>query len=281
MISQGIRLSSFQHCCFSVSALFFLAFSEKSHTATFKVNTPDGEVLVDGNFDYPETDTLMIYSAPKNGYASYSMADLEVMGIRPKHGSTDPDSLVGRFMMLAAPYVACDGVNEAGLGVSTLELEIGEIHQDTGKPSLYIYTAIRVILDRCATVDEALTLLGSYDIHSHAGVRQHLFIADRSGRSVVVEWLDDKMYVNELDAVTNSVVTPGEHYDECADWRLPVITAGLSENNGILMKEQARDLLGAVKNNTEWSCVYDLNDFSVDLYVDEDYSKAYHYGEKK
>lgn len=246
--------------------------------ASFKANTPDGKILLGRNFDYPETDTLMIYSSPKDGYASYSMADLEVMGIRPEHGSIDPDSLPGRFLMLAAPYVACDGVNEAGLGVSTLQLEIGEIHQDTGKPDLYVYTAIRVILDKCATVDEALDLLGAYDIHSHADVRQHLFIADKSGRSVVVEWFDDQMYVNELDAVTNSVVTPGEHYDEGADRRLPAITAGLSEHEGILTPEQARDLLESVKQNTEWSCVYHLNDFAVDLYVDEDYTQAYNYG---
>ena len=248
--------------------------------ASFKANTPDGKIFLGRNFDYPETDTVMVYSAPKNGYASYSIADLEVMGIRPKHGSIDPDSLAGRFVMLAAPYVACDGVNEAGLGISTLQLDIGEIHQDTGRPALYVYTAIRVILDRCATVDEAVDLLSAYDIHSHAGVRQHLFIADKSGRSVVVEWIEDQMYVNELDAVTNSVVTPGDHYDEEADWRLPVITQGLSGHNGVLTKEQAKELLAAVAHNTEWSCVYDLNDFSVDLYVDEDYGYAYHYGGK-
>ena len=107
-------------------------------------------------------------------------------------------------------------------------------------------------------------------------------IVDKTGRSVVVEWIDDKMYVNELNAVTNSVVTPGEHYDECSDWRLPVIKSGLADHNDILTKDQAKELLDAAsqKDYTEWSCVYDLNDFSVDVYVDEDYTQAYHYGGK-
>ena len=47
----------------------------------------------------------------------------------------------------------------AGLCVCTLQLDIGEINQDKGKPDLYVYTAIRVLLDRCASVDEALKLL--------------------------------------------------------------------------------------------------------------------------
>lgn len=58
--------------------------------SSFKAKTPDGKVLLGRNFDYPETDTLMIYSDPKDGYASYSVADLEVMGVRARHDSIDP-----------------------------------------------------------------------------------------------------------------------------------------------------------------------------------------------
>ena len=37
--------------------------------SAFKATTPEGDILFGRNFDYPETDTLMVYSAPKNGYA--------------------------------------------------------------------------------------------------------------------------------------------------------------------------------------------------------------------
>ena len=248
--------------------------------ASFKAISPEGDVLFGRNFDYPETDTLMIYTDPKDGYASYSMADLREMGISEKNKMLAPDAPFGRIFMLAAPYVVCDGINEAGLGVSTLEQGKGELHQDTGKPDLFVYTAIRLLLDRCATVDEAVEMLRSYDIHSHAHVRQHLFIVDKSGRSVVVEWIRDEMTVNEADAVTNSILTPGEFYDLGADSRLPKLNEVLSEHDGTLTEDEARDLLDAVsqKNYTEWSCVYNVSDFAVDLYVDEDYTRAYHYG---
>lgn len=51
--------------------------------SAFKTETPEGDILFGRNFDYPETDTLMVYSAPKNGYASYAMADLNEIGISP------------------------------------------------------------------------------------------------------------------------------------------------------------------------------------------------------
>lgn len=247
--------------------------------ASFAAASPDGDILFGRNFDYPETDTVMIYSHPENGYASYAMADLEVIGIGRGQSNLDPDSPLARFIMTATPYIVCDGINEAGLGVSTLELNIGEIHQDTGRPDLFVYTAIRVLLDRCATVDEAIQLLEQYDIHSHNDVRQHLFIVDKSGRSVVIEWFEDQMYVNELNAVTNSVLTPGDHYGECSDWRLEILTDELSANNNILTQEQARDLLEAVSQGTytEWSAVYNLNDFSADIYLDRHYEHPFRY----
>ena len=88
------------------------------------------------------------------------------------------------------------------------------------------------------------------------------------------------MTVIEADAVTNSVLTPGKYYNRGADSRLPKINEVLSEHEGTLTGDEARDLLDAVsqENYTEWSCVYNVSDFAVDLYVDEDYAHAYHYG---
>jgi hypothetical protein len=231
------------------------------------------------NFDFGETDTLMIHTKPKNGYESYALADLKVFGVGRSKGMIQPDSVPGKVIMLIAPYGVVDGINEAGLGAAVLELEIGETHMNTDKHDLCMYNAVRVLLDKCATVDEALTLLADQDIHTSTGVSYHLFIADKTGRSAVVEWLNEEMCVNELNAATNSVLTKGRYYNRGADKRLPEIRKELSGNNGILTKDQVKDLLSAVaQNNTEWSCVYDLSDFSFDVYMDKDYMYAYHFG---
>ncbi|MBO4637508.1 MAG: linear amide C-N hydrolase [Clostridiales bacterium] len=247
--------------------------------ATFTCTSPDGDTLFGRNYDYRDTDTLVIYTDPKDGYASYALADMTVLGVG-EYG-IDPLSPSGRAYMLAAPYICLDGVNEKGLAAGILELTIGELHQDNGKPDLLIYCAIRAMLDNCANVDEAVALLSSYDIHSSIGVSYHLHIADGSGRSVVVEWLDGQMAVNELSAATNSVLTPGDHFNEGdPDLRLRILTNTLQSNDGILTEEDARDLLDAVsqQNYTEWSCVYNLNRFEVYVYIDEDYGTPYIFG---
>lgn len=247
--------------------------------AAFSAKTSEGDALMGRNFDYGETDTLIVHTATKGCYASYAMADLKALGVGTEAGLQQPESALGRIIMLVAPYCVSDGFNEAGLGVSILELEIGETHMDTEKHDLSIYTAIRVLLDKCATVDEALTLLAQQDIHTGVGVSYHLFIADKTGRSVVVEWLDGEMCINELNAATNSVLTEGAHFDEGKpDKRYGILADGLTEHGSILTKDEARDLLEAVsKGNTEWSCVYDLTDFSVDIYMDACYEQAIHF----
>ena len=65
-----------------------------------------------------------------------------------------------------------------------------ETHQRSDKPDLTTTTAIRLLLDRAADVDEAVALLGQYDMNSSIGSAHHLSIADASGRSVVVEYVN-------------------------------------------------------------------------------------------
>lgn len=149
---------------------------------------------------------------------------------------------------------------------------------------MLIYSAIRVLLNQCANVDEAVALLEEYDIHTDLKVMYHLQIADSSGRAVVVEWFDNQMVANELNAATNSVLTPGEHFDEGKpDDRLSMMQNTLKRNNNILSEEEARDLLKAVSKEdfTQWSCVYNLDRFEVTVYMDTYFDKGYSFGGKK
>ena len=250
--------------------------------ATFSCKTPEGETLFGRNFDYAETDTAVIYTDPDNGYASYSLADLKVMDLGA--GKIDPESAKGRAYMLAAPYMCVDGLNEAGLAIGILELETAEIHLDNGKPDLLIFCAIRAILDKCATVDEATELLNRYDIHSGLDSSYHLHIVDKQGNSAVVEWLDNQMQISKINAATNSVLTPGKHFLEGSpDIRITTLNRTLEKNKGTLTEDKARDLLKAVsqRNYTEWSCVYNTKQFKVDIYMDEDYKTPYSFGGQK
>jgi hypothetical protein len=251
--------------------------------SAFAAKTPDGKHLFGRNFDYDETDELIVYTEPDDGYASMGMVDLEFFNVG-EGNVLSADSIAAKGLMVAAPYVCLDGVNEKGLGTGILQLNIDELHQDNGKKDMLIYTAIRGILDKCATVDEAIEFLSSYDIHTALNASYHLFIADKSGRSVVVEWAGNEMYVVEENGCTNSVLSTENKYydpeDNCN--RYDIIKARLENNNNILTDKEAMELAADVshKRQTEWSCVFNLDDFSVDVCVDADYSKTYSFTKK-
>lgn len=251
--------------------------------SAFAAKNPDGKHLFGRNFDYDETDALIVYTEPDDGYASMGMVDLEFFNVG-EGNVLSADSIAAKGLMVAAPYVCLDGVNEKGLGTGILQLNIDEVHQDNGKKDMLIYTAIRGILDKCETVDEAIEFLSSYDIHTALNASYHLFIADKSERSVVVEWAGNEMYVVEENGCTNSVLSTENKYydpeDNCN--RYDIIKARLENNNNILTDKEAMELAADVshKRQTEWSCVFNLDDFSVDVCVDADYSKTYSFTKK-
>ena len=249
--------------------------------SAFSAVSPEGNRLMGRNFDYDETDSLIVYSEPKDGYASYAMCDLSLFEIGAD-AEISATSLLGRTIMLAVPYVCMDGINEAGVGVGILQLDMDEVHQDNGKNDLLLYLAIRGILDKCGSVDESIKLLESYDIQTLLNCSYHLFITDKSGKSVVVEWLDNKMNIVEDKGCTNYVLTKGKSYlnKEESDGRYEKIKDKLDKTNSVLNRKNAMDLLSDVKLNedgysTEWSCVFDLTDFTVDVCLDQDYENVY------
>ena len=184
--------------------------------------------------------------------------------------------------MLAAPYLCVDGMNEKGLSVSLLDLDYEEVHENHDRPSILIVIAVRMLLDRAANVDEALELLGQYDIHTAHGVSQHMFIADKDGKAVVVEWHKNQMKVSESNVCTNFRLSrkteSGDRKGQCD--RFDVITERLAEHpqNNI---EEAEDILKAASVSwTQWSCVYALDDFTVDYVIDNDFENIIHLTEK-
>lgn len=256
--------------------------AENFGCSAFTAETPDGKRLFGRNFDYPETDTLVFYTNPKDGYASYGVTDLRFFDIGTEYGF-EGNSIPAKAFMLAAPYVTMDGINEAGVGVGILQLNIDELHQDNGKPDLLIFAAIRGILDNCATVDEALDFLSNYDIHSFLSNSYHLFITDRTGKSVIVEWTDEETFIVQDNACTNDVMSNNKFYDpEWSCRRYDAIKKWLSEKNNILTADEAMAVASDASSSkdhfgTEWSCVYNLDEFTLNICLDRNYEAVYRF----
>ena len=160
---------------------------EKYACSAFVTKTPDGKYLGGRSFGLGGTDTLCVYTHPSDGYASISTVSTDMLNVGADN-AYPTTSLEGRAALLAAPYIAVDGMNEKGLFTALLDLSMGETHMETGNRDLTVTMAVRLLIDRAATVDEAIELLRNYDIHTGHGWTQHLFVGDASGDGAVIEW---------------------------------------------------------------------------------------------
>lgn len=248
--------------------------------STFAVTSPEGDALFGRNFDMYYSPALLVRTAPADGYRSISMVNLAYIGFGE---DKLPTSLMNSILTLAAPYVPLDGVNEKGLAVGVLLIDTQPTDQRTDKPDITTTSAIRLLLDRAATVEEALELLGGYDMHASANSCYHFQIADVTGRAVVVEYIGDQMNVVESPRATNFLLTEGDWDFGGGQDRFEILERTMEAEGGVMTAAESMDLLQAVRqepkegkdSTTQWSCVYNQSRGSVDIAMSMDYEKIY------
>lgn len=251
--------------------------------STLSVSSAEGGQLFGRNFDWGACTTLIVQTQPKDGYASISTVNMDFLNL----GLNLSENAFVRLMSAAAPYAPMDGMNEKGLCVAVLMIEDRPgFDQNTEKPDLTTTTAVRLLLDKAANVDGALTLLEQYDLHASAGMMVHFAIADAAGHSVAVEYIDNKMSVVETPIATNFYLTPGEKYGigtEESHKRYEILAEAF---HPAMSTDEVRDALNSVsKHNfdsvfasTEWSVVFDQSSNEVRYYHRENYEKVYSFG---
>ncbi len=230
------------------------------------------------NFDWDGSVPIIVKCVPKDGYASISTCDFKnITG----SAETLPDDFINKMLAIAALYVPMDGINEAGLCVADLEVNEGGMKAvDTEKPDLTITTAIRLLLNRAATVEEAVELLGQYDIHASGGISHHLAISDASGASVSIEFVDGEMIVVDTNCLTNFNLANGDTAagGESARERYELLCSVYEEKKGILTGGEIKTALSRVSKTegawkTQWSIVYSEDTQTVDYYFNGKYEE--------
>lgn len=250
--------------------------------STISARTVKGDAVFGRNFDWGTCNALIVQTRPADGYASVSTVNMDFLNL----GLDMPEEMQMRLLSVAAPFAPMDGMNEKGLCVAVLMIQDRPAFaQDTGKPDLTTTTAVRLLLDKAADVDEAVELLAQYDMHASAGMMVHFALADAKGRSVAVEYIANEMIVTETPIVTNYYLSPGEKYGigtEESKTRYAMLEELLQKKVSFEMDE-IRDALDSVsKHNfdsefasTEWSIVYNQNMGEIHYYHRENYQKFY------
>ena len=149
-----------------------------------------GQAILGRNFDWYIHPALLLFTHPPHGYDSVSMVDVSYLGF-----DTDEPSWSDRLRLLNAPYIPFDGMNERGLAVGMMAVPSARAGSDSRRVTVDSLAAIRLLLDKAQSVDEALSLLGAYNIDWGSGPPLHYLIADARGSSAVVEFVDGEMKV--------------------------------------------------------------------------------------
>ena len=268
---------------------------------SFQAAQSDGSGFWYGrNYDFYKNPTMVTISRPKKGYASIAVSDMS-------HFGYDLEKLPAKFLArvncLASIYAPVDGINEKGLCTSIMALPRQAARQESGKHTVGTTVIMRLWLDKCATVQEALDLAASLDICHDAvvGSGYHYMVADASGDCAVLEFDKEdgwkSMVVRKAEGANSMLVTnhllSEKYYTTVPDiavgnphskswWRYETAGAYLAEHQGILSFEQAQECLAQVHwkdlvwedgtvEDTQYSNVYDQENITLALRNWNDY----------
>ena len=274
---------------------------ETFNCTSFQAAQADGDGFWYGrNYDFYKNPTMVTISRPKKGYASIAVSDMSHFG----YGLDNlPVKFTKKVNCLAAIYAPVDGINEKGLCTSIMALPGQAACQESGKHKVGTTIIMRLWLDRCATVQEALDLAATLDIRHDTAVGSgyHYMVADASGDCAILEFDKEdgwKSMVVRKDPseksmlVTNHLLSP-KYYTTVPDiavgnphskswWRYETAGAYLAEHSGTLTLEQAQECLAMVHwkdllwedgtvEDTQYSNVYDQQNITLSLRNWNDY----------
>jgi hypothetical protein len=243
----------------------------------------NGHQIVGRNFDLP---------SDRPAY----FTDLEMAGAYRVMGHTVYD-LTGEMN---------DGINEKGFslciaGNVDVQQRKGEWTVDLNKyssrepyprePAVVFWRMTQVVLQTCATVDEALALLRSVRVWFPATFRgltlegSHWLLADATGKAVVVEWtpVEHKLLVYDkpgpYELMTNLSFQEGEEFlaKSCARYAKakPLLERGISDTTDMLEVMKAMRVTGP--GRSLWISVMDLNARSVEVRYFKEFDRKYEF----
>lgn len=236
------------------------------------------------NFDWKPSPALLLFVKPAQGYASVSIVDIAYLGFEGEKAKNLLElSAEEQQPLLDAPSLPFDGMNEKGLVIGMASVPGGNMPDDPQKDSIDSLLVIREMLDHAATVDEAVAIIGKYDIDM-GSVPLHYLIADRSGKAVLVEYYQGEMIVQENEepwhVATNFIVASTGDLPQGRCTRYDKINSIMQENQGKLSTSQSISLLQEVSSGdpnygTQWSVVYNITSGGISVVLGRNYEKIY------
>ncbi len=214
-------------------------------------------------------------------YGDYGFDEFLEVGAK---SDADIEAFVTKRLLKGLPIdlgVTGDGFTAFVVKNADGEIMFGRNFDFLYAPSLQLYTttAIRLVLDKAATVEEAIELLKQYNIYFSGGIECHYLIADASERSVIAEYVNKELCVVEADAayqiasnfIAYDGLNIGEGFTEFE--RYDMVQNAIETNGGILEEHQAVQLLSEVgvfngdTDKLQWSVLYNLTTSNGEIFA--------------
>lgn len=198
-------------------------FIDTGCSSFFTYNT-NGEPITCRNYDYPhrvsEEDrsltglNIVLHTKPEGKYESIAMADAvwcDQTNPLLQQGGPDMPGFDASLLDII-PYQCMDGINEKGLSVSILRVDIKEGDEPANYP-IASSMLLRYMLDDCANVEEAIQKVDTAIVTPEDWQDCHIYVTDAEGNYAVIESRNGIVSTVESDVVTNFYLS----YDDIAD----------------------------------------------------------------
>lgn len=241
-----------------------------------------------------DTPIAMVISTPKAGYKSWNIVDLADVGI---YSDTNVNQWYDNaFQVMAADYATSEGINQEGLSVSLISCPVAEC-DDTVKVDITPFMAVRLILDRAATVENAIDVLEDYDINFDCG-SYHFFVSQKREQSAIIEYIGGEMKVTYIKnegtdkhqvcstQMANSSTDLSNQYSESENHEFFDKALSSAEKGGSGMspsyalqllnrksydyKETTEQHFGTTKYGTQYVVLYDIDKAKMYLVIEND-----------
>lgn len=193
--------------------------------STFFTHNLDDEPITCRNYDiqHPVSKddptltglNVVLHCKPEGKYESIALAD--AIWCSPKDplyraGGPELEGFDSTLLDIL-PYQCMDGINEKGLFVSIMRVNIKEGDQP-GRFGIAASMLVRLMLDDCANVKEAIAKVDSAIVTPEDWQECHVFVSDAQDHYALIESRNSVVSVIDTDVVTNFYLG----YDDMEDY---------------------------------------------------------------
>ena len=217
-----------------------------------------------------------------NDNSSYRFLSLVNMAFLDWDESTYDSLEIDKKLTLATAYSPSDGINEYGFEVAILTDADATYPKQNDKITLFDMTLPRLLLSKAKSVEEAIHYTEKYNFFYDVAPL-HYMVADASGHSAVIEFVDGKMVVtkaeNKYQVVTNFTLFDNPTKTGFGKDRYENILNALEKQRGIFSEEDALELLksNVIPGDEQWSAVYNLTQKTLSVTFSGDYENVYRF----